>query len=79
MVFTLALLGHQTSQSQNKFFFLSCTIYYYMSGNPAECKKIEKDMNWGIGKDPEWPGYLYFSNPMSGNIYLFLSPSLSAD
>ena len=50
-----------------------------MSGNPAECKKIEKDMNWGIGKDPEWPGYLYFSNPMSGNIYLFLSPSLSAD
>ena len=28
VVITLALLGHQTSHSQNKFFFLCCTIYY---------------------------------------------------
>ena len=27
VVVTLALLGHQTSHSQNKFFFPSCTIY----------------------------------------------------
>ena len=29
VVVTLALLGHQTSHSQNKFFFPSCTMYYY--------------------------------------------------
>ena len=28
VVVTFALLGHQTSHSQNKFFFPSCTMYY---------------------------------------------------
>ena len=69
---------------------------------PARSKKIEKDGNWGIGKDrtflslpditlspqnsifvylrtyPERPG-ISFSTPMPGNIYIFLSLSLSAD
>ena len=30
VVITLALLGHQTLHSQNKFFFPSWTIYYYV-------------------------------------------------
>ena len=30
VVVTLALLWHQTSHSQNKFFFPSCTMYYYV-------------------------------------------------
>ena len=31
VVVTLALLRHQTLHSQNKFFFPSCTIYYFLS------------------------------------------------
>ena len=31
VVVTLALLGHQTSHSRNKFFSPSCTIYYFIS------------------------------------------------
>ena len=30
LVVTFALLEHQTSHSQNKFFFPSCTIYYLL-------------------------------------------------
>ena len=29
MIFALALLEHQTSQSQNKLFPSSCKIYYF--------------------------------------------------
>ena len=67
--------------------------------NPAGSKKIEKDRNWGIGKDRKFLSlpthhfaspklydfsistliqndreYLYFSIPVSGNIYLFYPP-----